>query len=165
MSRMSNRPKEVEPTEIRRAEQAGLLINTIGEPTMRQMLCRFIALTLMLALADLGTPTSVSAATNDQSPVPAASKGPASSADQNALVRHCYVTPKAGVDAVNVRSGASTASPRFGIINHGQRAAASCTATKGRSYKACGGTSPWWVRVTWLHRTGYVAWRCVNWYY
>lgn len=75
----------------------------------------------------------------------------------------CYVTPKAGVRAVNVRLRPNNNSTRLGIIQAGQRAPASCDATEGASYTACGGTNSWWNQVTWSGRTGYVAHLCVDW--
>ncbi|NUT54052.1 MAG: SH3 domain-containing protein [Saccharothrix sp.] len=75
----------------------------------------------------------------------------------------CYVTPKKGVSAVNVRLRANPTSTKLGTIQSGQKAPASCDATKGGEYTACGGTSQWWIQVTWNDRTGYVAHLCVDW--
>lgn len=76
----------------------------------------------------------------------------------------CYVTPKSGVSGVNVRLRTNDGATRLGVIQPGQRAAASCDATSGSSYTACGGTSNWWIQVQWDGRTGYVAHLCVDWY-
>ena len=76
----------------------------------------------------------------------------------------CYVTPKSGVSAVLVRLSPNTGGTPIGQINYGQTATASCSATSGGSYTACGG-SHWWVgNVAWNGYHGYVAWACVNWY-
>lgn len=77
----------------------------------------------------------------------------------------CYVTPKAGVDAVLVRAAPTIHSSRLGQINAGQRANASCQLTAGAPYTACGGTSSSWVGVTWAGRAGYVALLCVDYNY
>jgi hypothetical protein len=75
----------------------------------------------------------------------------------------CHVTPKRGVGPVIVRARPTTHSTRLSQINPGQHAVASCTATHGAVYHACGGTAPWWIKVRWNSHTGYVAWRCVRW--
>lgn len=73
----------------------------------------------------------------------------------------CSVVAKT---AVKIRRSASTGSDALGQLNAGQSAAASCNATSGGSYTACGGTSKWWIYVTRGTTKGYVAWRCVNWH-
>jgi hypothetical protein len=102
-------------------------------------------------------PSSASAATTT-------APAPTAHAVERSEVPACYVTPKSGVSGVNVRLRANDESTRLGIIQPGQRAAASCDATSGSSYTACGGTSKWWVQVQWNGRTGYVAHLCVDWY-
>jgi hypothetical protein len=101
-------------------------------------------------------PSSASAA-----PAPA----PVGDSEVSPAAATCYVSPKSGVSAVRVRLRANNTSTIIGTIQPGQRAVASCGATSGGSYTACGGTSTWWIQVTWNGRTGYVAQRCVNWYY
>jgi hypothetical protein len=65
-----------------------------------------------------------------------------------AAERSCYVTPKAGVQAVIVRSHKSVHSTALAQLNHGQRAAAACTASKGTySSKGCK-KSNWWIQTT-----------------
>ncbi|MER5267808.1 hypothetical protein ABTZ99_37485 [Actinosynnema sp. NPDC002837] len=108
---------------------------------------------VMMALA----PSSASAAS-------IAAPAPAAHAVDRSDVPACYVTPKSGVSGVNVRLRTNEDSTRLGIIQPGQRAAASCDATSGSSYTACGGTSSWWIQVQWDGRTGYVAHLCVDWY-
>jgi hypothetical protein len=94
----------------------------------------------------------------------AAPPAPVPSGDAS-VSKTCYVSPKKGVDGVNVRLRANASSTRLGVIQPGQRAVASCSATQGGSYTACGGTSNWWIKVTWSGRSGFVAQRCVDWYY
>ncbi|WP_170185011.1 hypothetical protein [Saccharothrix texasensis] len=102
-------------------------------------------------------PSSASAASS-------AAPTPTGQSVDRSAVPACYVTPKAGVSGVNVRLRTNAGSTRLGIIQPGQRAAASCEATSGSSYTACGGTSSWWIQVQWDGRTGYVAQLCVDWY-
>src|SRR5438552_2327001 len=114
---------------------------------------------VLMAVLGLVLPANASAATL-AAPVPhansaSATPGPAAT---------CHVTPKSGVSAVLVRQRATTGSPAIGQINHGQSAVASCSATHGASYTACGGTSFWWVGgVRWNGSTGFVALQCVDW--
>ncbi|SDD11273.1 hypothetical protein [Actinokineospora iranica] len=72
----------------------------------------------------------------------------------------CRVVAK---QAVIIRASASTGSTAKGQLNAGASSSASCTATDGGKYTACGGSSEWWVRVT-ASGGGYVALRCVNWF-
>ncbi len=125
-----------------------------------------LALGVFVAAALFSSGTA-HARTVDPQPAPAtgnqASVAEATQDDIRVLLG-CWVTPKAGVDAVNARSAPNTSASRNGIINAGQTADADCVATSGGTYTACGGTSNWWVRVTWVG-TSYVALNCVNWYY
>lgn len=120
------------------------------------MVTRLVAFVLFLG-GVMFSAGSAMAATANSAPEPVGS-------DVSAAVT-CYVAPKAGVSSVNVRRTASATAERIGIMYPGQRAVASCSATSGGSYTACGGSSTWWVRVTWNGATGYVAQRCVDWYY
>lgn len=116
---------------------------------------------LAFALALLLAPAASAA---EPPPTPSAGGRPQAEASTAVAATTCYVTPKAGVNAVRVHTQPSVTSTRIGIIYPGQRAVASCSATAGGYYSDCGG-STWWIRVTWSGRTGYVAWRCVNWTY
>jgi hypothetical protein len=114
----------------------------------------------LITLLGVMLPASASAST------PAVSAPHAVSVSAPAIpASTCYVTPKSGVSAVFVHTQHSVSSPRIGQINSGQTATASCTATSGGTYTACGGTSGWWVGgVRWNGSVGYVALLCVNWY-
>ncbi|WP_156892994.1 hypothetical protein [Actinokineospora enzanensis] len=72
----------------------------------------------------------------------------------------CSVVAK---QTVIVRASANAGSTAKGQLNTGESSSASCSATSGGSYTACGGTSTWWIHVS-ARGGGYVAQRCVNWY-
>ena len=119
---------------------------------------------LVLALGLIGTSLSLpstAAAAGTESTAPARVTA---SDTRDVAALPCWVTPKAGTGATNIRRSPTTASERVGIIQEGQGADAVCNATYGGSYTACGGTSGWWVQVEWYGVWGYVALGCVVWY-
>jgi len=83
--------------------------------------------------------------------------------DANEAARKCQVTSR--INGLRIRAAARKDSTPLDHLNEGQSLPALCSAKRGGSYTACGGTSDLWVPVTYRGRRAYVAWRCVDWYY
>ncbi|GAA3031349.1 hypothetical protein [Actinokineospora globicatena] len=84
-------------------------------------------------------------------------------ATATATPAHAYACTVVAKQTVIVRASANTGSTAKGQLNTGDSSSASCSATSGGSYTACGGSSTWWIHVS-ARGGGYVAQRCVDWY-
>jgi hypothetical protein len=78
----------------------------------------------------------------------------------------CNVTPRGSY--VNVRTGPGTGYYHYATLYYGSYADAVCSSTYGGYYNAAscaGGAGYYWVQVYFAGQYGYVAERCVYWYY